>query len=66
MCEEVPWGKMTLMWAYSQWAEMRCSLYVSYNEQQCGALSNALKKWLIKQDGSGEHIVVFGANDENT
>ena len=66
MCEEVPWGQTTLMWAYSQWVDMRCSVYVPYNEQQRGAVSNAWKKWPMKQDGSGEHIVEFGANDKNT
>ena len=66
MCEEVPWGETTLMRAYSQRADMRCSVYVPYNEQQFGALSNAWKKWPMKEDGSGEHIVEFGANDKNT
>ena len=51
MCEEVPRGEATLMRAYSQWADMRCSVYAPYNEQQRGALSNAWKKWLMKQDG---------------
>ena len=66
MCEEVPLGETTLMRAYSQWADMRCSVYVPYNEQQRGALSNAWKKWLMKQDGSGEHTVDIDANDKNT
>ena len=46
MCEEVPCGETTLTWAY--------------DEQQCGVLSNAWKKWPMKEDGSGEHIVEFG------
>ena len=45
---------------------MRCSVYVPYNEQQFGALSNAWKKWPMKEHSSGEHIVDFGANDKNT
>ena len=66
MCEDVPWGETTLMRAFSQRADMRCSAHAPYNEQQRGALSNAWKKWLMKQDGSGEHIVEFDANDKNT
>ena len=66
MCEDVPRGETTLMRAYSQRADMRCSVYVPYNEQQRGALSNARKKWPMKQDGSGERIVEFGANDKDT
>ena len=45
---------------------MRCNVYARYSEQQCAVLSNAWKKWLMKQDGSGEHIVEFEANDNNT
>ena len=66
MCEDVPWGETTLMRAFSQRADMRCSVHAPYNEQQCGALSNAWKKWPMKQDGSGERVVEFGANDKNT
>ena len=65
MCEEVPWGETTLMRAYSQWADMRCSVYAPYNEQQCVALSNAWNKWLMKHDGSGERIVEFESGDNN-
>ena len=65
-CEEVRWGETTLMWAYAQWADMRCSVYVPYSEQQCAVLSNAWTKWRTKQNGSGEHIVEFDANDKNT
>ena len=54
------------MRAYTQWAGMRCSVYAPYNEQQCGALSNAWKKWLMKRDGSGGRIVESGANDKIT
>ena len=63
MCEEVPWGETTLMRAYSQWSGMRCSVCAHYNEQQCVLLSNAWNKWLMKQDGSGEHIVEFESDD---
>ena len=66
MCDDVPWGETTLTRAFSQRADMRCSVYVPYNEQQRGALSNAWKKLPMKQDGGGEHIVEFGANDKNT
>ena len=66
MCEDVPWGETTLMRAFSQQADTRCSAHAPYNEQQCDALSNAWKKLPMKQDGSGEHIVEFGANDKNT
>ena len=52
-----------MMRAYSQWSGMRCSVYAPYNEQQCVALSNAWNKWLMKQDGSGEHIVEFESDD---
>ena len=66
MCEEVQRGETTLMWAYSQWADMRCSVYAPYSEQQCAVLSNARAKWRTKQNCSGEHIVEFDANDKNT
>ena len=54
------------MLAYLQWADMRCSVYVPYSEQQCAVLSNARAKWRTKQNGSGEHIVESDANDKNT
>ena len=63
MCEEVPWGETTLMWAYSQWADMRCRVYVPYNQKQCVVLSNARNKCLMPQDGSGERIVEFESDD---
>ena len=44
---------------------MRCSAYAPYNEQQCVALSNAWNKWLMRHDGSGEHIVEFEAGDNS-
>ena len=58
-------GETTLMRAYSQWSGMRSSVYVAYNEQQCVVLSNAWNKWLMRHDGSGEHIVEFEAGDNN-
>ena len=66
MRDDGPWGETTLTSASSHRADMRCSVHAPYNEQQRGALSNAWKKRLIKQDGSGERIVEFGANDKNT
>ena len=66
MCEDVPWGETTLMLAFSQRADMRCNVRAPYNEHQRGALSNAWKKWPMKQDGSGGRILEFGVNDKNT
>ena len=44
---------------------MRCSVHVRYSEQQRAALTNAWKKWLMKQDGSGECTVEFEVKDNN-
>ena len=66
MCDDAPWGETTLTSAFSQRADMRCSVYVPCSEQQCVVLSNAWTKWRTKQNGSGKRIVEFDANDKNT